>query len=205
MGEPVSRLYAVGATIAIFEDDGAWAPVAADERLVRETGWRLRRLHDGLRVDAVPEHEPRCLLHRVRKRVDAADDGDVAWCMTHGDVGLGNVVVAPAGGGVRLIDFEEFHPGDPLADLVVGALEFACDAPGRAAAVVSWLLRGYVDSDPATSTYARWQHRPLRLALAEAALDEAVAWARWNWKTELAGRYLAGREAALAAIAALDR
>ena len=205
LGEPVSTLHAAGATVAIFEDDGARCTRGVSEWLAREAGWRLRRLHEKTPVDGPPDHEPRCLLHRIRERVKPPDGGQVAWCMTHGDCGPDNIVVGGANGGVRLIDFEEFHPGDPLVDLVVAAVEFGCDAGGEAARVVNWFLRGYVDGAACTTTWNRWQDRDLRIAIAEAALEEAVAWARWNWKTDLTDRYLTARHTVLEAIECVAR
>ena len=87
LGEPVSKLHATGATIAIFEDDGARPARHLHEQLVREAGWRLRRLHGGTPAGAPSDYEHRCLLHRLRRRVSPPDEGEVAWCMTHGDVG----------------------------------------------------------------------------------------------------------------------
>ena len=203
--EPSSKLYAVGATIIVFEDDGARAAKHLDERLIREVGWRLRRLHERTRIASPPEYDHRCLLHRARRRAAIRGDDDVAWCMTHGDVAFDNVVVGGANGALRLIDFEEFHPGDPLVDLATGAVELGCELPKDSGHIVNWLVRGYMDGAPATTTSTRWQRQELRIAFAQAVLEEAIAWARWAWKTDLVDRYERAGKAVLEAIGAVEQ
>lgn len=204
-GLPAPSLHLRGAMLLLYRSTGAGIATNLTERLVRQTGFELRRLHAlGSCDDATNDQsvERPTLIERIASRVPEHVGDRAIWCMTHGGVSPENVVVSHFGEFGHFVDFEDFSPGDPLIDVIVACLSFATFCPANADDGVRFLLRGYADGCECSAFRERWSDRRGRSALAEAAMDEMIAEARSRARDERLARYLDGRGDALNAVAA---
>ena len=202
-GLAAPELFRHAGRLLIFHDTGATTPRRLCEAAVRQCGAHLRSLHDG-RSDLFPAETPEVdtLMNTISQSARTAGYCAVAPVPTHGDLTPTNMLTF--GGGevfCHLIDYEEFWPGDPLADLMVGALEFAGHKPEQARCVVRWLIGGYFDGRPLDERSALWGDTEQRAILGNAAHTALTHWAEQNGKLDLVSHYRDTRDVALDAIA----
>ena len=171
----MSKVLAAWEPVILFLDDELETPTVLTQMLATDIGMMLRIVHDATRCVFKKETGH---VQNIMEKAKVVPSKHV--CMTHGDVALSNVVWNQKTGRVRLIDWEDFAPGDPLADLVIAAMELTCDSIARGVSpvvTVDALISGYGHGTIRARWYAEQQTRK---NLGWWAIVEAQDWVNNN-------------------------
>ncbi|RED44690.1 phosphotransferase enzyme family protein [Aestuariispira insulae] len=203
LGLPCPEIHSTGGLTVVYLDSGGRDLRHFGASAVRQAGFALRRLHD-VPGEVFEETALQIPTQPNQARIIAERNGyphrtGTVWC--HGDFHPGNILFDGNGQFLHMIDFEDFAPGDPLADLAIGCVEFASHRPNEASRIIGALCGGYFDTAERDARFEEWQDPEIRLLLVEAAFQIVESWARANRRQDLITWYAGSKPAILKAIA----
>lgn len=187
--------FAYGGLTIIYRDAIGQSLDQFDDGRVRMAGHVLRQLHDApapkfTARDMESPTQPNLTMWQAARHGYRSNEKPV-WC--HGDFHPGNLIYDPGGAFLHMIDFEDFGPGDPLADLAIACVEFACHRPQEAGRIIRSLCGGYFDGPLPTDRLYAWQDHNTRKTLCQSAFAVVKDWARTNRRDDLIAWYNAGQ------------